>query len=221
MQFTGNLPTYEIDCNGGLTHRFKNLSDLLNYENAPGKEIATIDFYATSDSNQKTVSIKLFPSTHYSIRIRIEGPEKSVIDFKSKLEDRLAGMRPWYARIAKIHWGYRYLSAWAFVCSVISIIGFQIFSIGIFRVFLKSEIFRSYGALIALTPLMISASLILLFDSYLAKLHSKYFPISVLAIGQGLERHRHADKIRYTVIIGFLVSVVSGMLPLFIAALIR
>ncbi|WP_273232712.1 hypothetical protein, partial [Pseudomonas kuykendallii] len=49
-------------------------------------------------------------------------------------------------------------------------------------------------------------------------MRKKFFPISTFSLGQGSERNKHSEQMRWVVIVGFVISIVSSTLTTLIIA---
>jgi hypothetical protein len=75
-----------------------------------------------------------------------------------------------------------------------------------------SSIHLSILFLALILGLALPAAILWGIQDLLSRLLRKAFPMGVFLIGQGLKRHQDTDLLRTVVILGFLVSVVAGVL---------
>lgn len=205
-----NKPAISVRCADDIDRDFPDIKQLLDYENSRNRRILSLSFSSRTDDYKKRCLLSFVSSSWSTISVTIEGIESSVVRLKEEFAEIVDGTKAWYWRLSKIDFFY--------VILVLCIIGFNIlyaykdtldknnsetefdllktlFAIGI--------VAGGIGALVGLTWL-------------LNRIRKRLFPIAVFAIGQEASRYNTDDKIRWTIIIGFIVSLSASIVVAFI-----
>jgi hypothetical protein len=211
-------------CADDLSREFKTLKDLITYENPKLKEILSIYLRACSDDYSKSITIVFRNSARFSSGISIDanGREDVVSRLKEEILDIIAGMRPKYDAMYRLNF---LTPAWI-VFGILFFVGLLL-SFSMLAVvwgwvpvpetkrnitsFLRSIRYALY------VPQMISLA-IAIFSNKILK---SFFPKAVFTVGQGKSRFEHQEKVRWTVIMGFWVSLAAGLVVPIITVIIN
>jgi len=194
-------PEITILCTDDIERRYDTWKNFILFDNSKSKEIKEIAINAESKDHSKQASINFSSSISSQVYMRIKASEQVVVRLNSDIEDILDNVKPWYSKFVKIDFFYIIMFAFAF--------GTMYFYITHPNVETNN---KSDGneALAVLVLLSIMATVVVV-SILLNKLRSRYFPTSVFAIAKGLDRYKFDEKIRWTVIVGFVISVVASL----------
>ncbi len=199
--FIGDVSA-KVSCIDGLERKFKNLDDLLSYENTVRAAAKTIELYGYGTNSDRSVTMTIGSKYGVPVEVSIHGDEQDVIIIKNKIIDSVSGMRAWYSPIATVDF---------------SIIGGLILGMLILVLWLMTpsttdkQTERSLIEVILRVGLaLLSGTPIFIFLVGITKLHARYFPIISILIGQGKQRYRIDEQVRWTVVIGFIVSLTAS-----------
>jgi hypothetical protein len=204
LQSVNGEVTAEILCGDNIKRSFTELKDLANYETSRSRQILELYFSARSSDYKKSASLR-FGSSSFSVSFRAEGPELDILRFKDNIADVTDGLRPWYSIVTRINF-YFALVALLLFCSIILRAMVQEGKQG------ATFIQALTAALIAILVFACSVGL----AWGLTKLRERFFPIVTFAIGQGKHRNEFDEKIRWCVIVGFIVSLFATLVAAFL-----
>lgn len=200
-------------CRDNIEREPENLGELIAYENALAREIIELRIIGRSDDWERSVRLKLSNSLLESFSLDIEGPEDSVSQLADTLQEKLVGMRPWYASAAKT-------SMLAFGVSITVFLALA--SIIIANILPKTpadssaapETWQRNAFIWGIAFALLFGPPIL--GVVLDRVKARVFPVATFAIGQGLKRHNTGELVRSVVILGFVVSLVAGVVSYWI-----
>lgn len=197
-------------CADNARRGFESLSQLLAFDNARAKQIRSLQFSARSEDGKRHANVAFrgrFASN--PIAVTLSAPEDGEILQKSEeLKDTIDGTRTWYSLISRVDMGAGFIACLVVLWFVLDIavgdppdprVG-----VGLGRaVFLTVQLMGFFGV-------------IGLFGWVLWRLHARYFPRAFFALGQGAERYKDDEKMRWVVIIGFAISVFGSFVVAFL-----
>ena len=197
-------------CADNARREFGSLSQLLAFDNARAKEIRSLQFSATSKDLERRGDITFgagYPSAPISGTLSAQ-EDGEILQGYEDLKDTIDGTRAWYSFISRVNIGLVFL-----VClGVLWIVG---------KIALGDAPGPRPG--VELGQAVVQAALVLgffgalgLFGWALWRLHARYFQQAFFALGQGAERYRIDDKVRWVVIVGFLISVFGSLVVAFV-----
>lgn len=194
-------------CEDGLVRRFETPEELHKYENPLNRAIYAISFLASSPTRDAWAEVSFNWSYGGRIRVQIDGSEAVVLDVRDRIHDILAGTRPWYWRIS------RFDASPIFLLIAFALIWFiGVTSSGKS----KAEAISLKEALlgtIALLTLIVFYSLV---PWCLNKIRRRYFPHAVFAFGQAKARYETDEKVRWGVIVAFVLSLIASIVAAFL-----
>lgn len=198
-------------CRDGLVRQFLTLEALVGYENPGRASILSLEISARSADSETTAQVSLGTRYSASVKASLRGEEGCISSLRTSLTDVLDGMRPWYSPIAKVDLLFVWVPIFvvsSLVLQVMSLSGSTSLKVAIpFRtaVFIATVV---VGAIATVGFVIWGTS----------RIRSRFFPISTFAIGQGFGRHQLDEKIRWVVIVGFLVNVAASIFLPMLAA---
>ncbi len=188
-----------------ITRKFDSLSDFSDYKNSPSKQIENLIIVSELKDCEKAAYIE-FSNGQWSntITVNIDSDsESSIIELRSEINDVLAGSKPWYARLAKIDFFY------------------VVFFITTFSIFYLNSSQTQNNEGLAIGQAITNTAIISLALAVLAvivwalnKLRQRYFPVAFFAIGQGLDRFKIDEKVRWVIVVGFIVSLSASLVSI-------
>lgn len=189
-------------CVDKIVREFKSIDDLVSFENSPNKEIESLGFNVFSKNHERKAFIHFSKSPADNILIQLSGEEKEVVDLFEFLRERFYAMETWYAFIARVKYSGLFISSvLIWVLTVPLVTAFS-------KLYIKSNGLSTLSWVIIITAIL-STNLII---SYLwGKIRNLYFPMGAFAIGQGMKRHKDKEVIRTVVILGSLISLITGI----------
>jgi hypothetical protein len=207
INLIGNL-SIEAQCSDGINRQFSSVDELIQYENPASKQITQLTIAARSDEYEKSADIRFNFVGMQMILIDISASEEEVSRLRSDVADVIAGTKPWFSAIARLDFPgafvviYGALLALLMVAAAVGLLGDGGESSEIDnRTHVIAQLFY-FG-----TPLVLMG-----LGSCFNRLREKIFPYGTYLIGQGVERHRTLEKVRWTIVIGFFVSFLAGAL---------
>jgi hypothetical protein len=177
----------------------------MEFDNSPSRSI--IRFTASARAADSSFNLKLGNEPFTNLQLHLDGSEPLIGDLNRDLEARLAAMRPWYAILTRgdiVLIGL--LSLLAVVLISAALIGFGL-------------LLESQAPAPPSDPRRELRSLALawgiagawgLFAWVLSVVRARLFPIGAFVLGAGRSRYDVLEKIRWTVVVGFVVSVVAS-----------
>jgi len=206
---TQTLGTVELEyeCSDLISRDFTDIESALEYDNPPSKHIRGVKISAFRDFNSR-FWLKL-DSTPSNVFISIEGDEQTVTTLSDAVDDRLASMKPWYSFLARADF-----VSFGFTIFVTAYLAFLVAAaIGVFGpssdMPMRSTLRGSAtGYLLGFG----AVTLILGISAALNRLRSSIFPLAAFAIGHGAEQYRRLELVRWTVVIGGVLSLAIGLL---------
>lgn len=192
--------SFEITSKDSLKREFSTLDGLLQFENAPSKDIQTLRISGYSKDLQTRIWLKFDKGLTRNVYVVIEGDEESATDISEIVEDRLAAMRPWYSVLAKSNFIPVVVFNWMVLFLVLTLIRK-----------ISHQVQPNFS--LSLTVLIIISTIVGIVSALIFNFSKQaVFPMGVFALGQGAKRHKDKDIIRTGVIIAFLVSLVSSVI---------
>lgn len=197
----------KVSCADEVDREFPSVDELLKFENPPKKSIKALRIFTAPNGDMTSLTLRFDTDSMRNIYYSIEGEESAVLDFMEQLEERLSGMRPWYALVADT--GYRGVlfpflvglaTSWLIVAGVVR----SAISIG-----LLPEIWNlSVQAVIGTVALFLLG---MFAQQSILKIRRAFFPNGMFAIGQGAKRYKDADIVRQAIIVGFGIEILGGV----------
>lgn len=198
----------------GITRHLATLVAVLELENPKGeRQVISVEIEAESDSPRARATVEFEDASYATVRIGYHGPASTVEKLNVEVQDRIAGMKPWYGWLTKIH----FVLAMPILLLVSAVSGIAVLLLkeGIPSDNRPLELGRAaLSYLLGVGLLFLS----ILVGRLLDILRDRLFPLVSFAIGQGARRYKTAELIRWWVIVGPILTLVIGVL---IAILLR
>jgi hypothetical protein len=173
-----------LRCSDAVSRHFESIDALLAYENPKRAAIEILEISAHFREHGRAMIVLGSRGWRNEIEVSLQGEERDVMSLRSDLTDIIHGMRAWYSPIAVI----RESSIW-----------FAAFGVLVaFALFHQNE--KMTPALLA-TGLACAAAI----WAY-SRIQRRCFPYATFRIGQGEERHRLGENIRWGVIVALVVG---------------
>ena len=194
----------EISCADGIHREFSNWKQFTLFDNPRQKKIISLSMNARADNWSKSVHLRFSKSSWENIELRIKGTEQVVSRLNDDINDIVDGIRPWYSKLARIDFGYviAFLYGSIFMC--------------IGRKFLNETKETDKGPsseklFLWFVFFVCGFAIVFCLSWLLNKLKTRVFPIATFALGQGEQRYHLDEKIRWTIVIGFIVSLIASL----------
>lgn len=206
-------PEIEVDCTDDVSRKFDNADKLLQYENVPTKQIKRLTLRAysayseNSEDSKKSARVEFAASGLSGISLDLDASDVVVSRLRLDLGDVIAGSKAWYSAIGKIDFVIGFLSilfaAWVVSAAAVGL-GWIQSSDGDSGDNLRVQ---AIGSLITWCFPLLIVGVGIGFN----RLRRLIFPFGSFLIGQGIQRHGILEKVRWAVIVGFIVSLSAGI----------
>ena len=198
--------SWEIECADGVSRSGSNIEELLAFDNPPDREIQRLIVRARSDDGRAIASVELGGKVA-SVSASIDGPSELVQQFRTALEPQLFGLRAWYTRVARLD----FISVVLFFFFVMWLTVTIGMALGILATNDEPGLpLRGQAVAYTMIAGAIGAGWLL------NRLRERIFPVATFEMGQGKRRHELLEKVRWGVVVAFIVSLVSGLLLVFL-----
>lgn len=196
-------PTATITCADKTERSFTSADDLLDFENSPVRRIGRLRVSARTEDWSKRADVTFGGYLPISGSVSADGD--LAIGIRDKLDDIVAGTKPWFNRLSKIDFFWVALvPIWLGIMVLGVITPENDEAVPIDRAFVAVAVVAGGIALLAATIWGLN------------QLRKWAFPVATFAIGQGQARHEHLEKIRWTAMVGLLVSVAGSVIVSFL-----
>lgn len=201
--YSYNLIVYAtVSCSDGMIRKFDSCENLMMFENSKRSEILSIEFSAKGNEPYMYSEISFGERYHLPISGYIHGEESKVSELRTKILDVIESTKAWYSWLSKFDLFYFWMPLF-----IISGIIFNLTNV----TKSSSEALPLKAAILGLVILVSIVGIISLLIWGTSFLKKRFFPISAFSIGQGESRVHHLEQIRWVVIVGFIVGVVSSI----------
>lgn len=202
LENEGMVVDASISCSDQLVRKFTDCEALIKYDNSKRMSITAIEISSLSREPYATAEISIGRSYYTPISVSIRGEESSVASMRMALTDIIDGIKPWYSRFAII-------DLWYILTSI--------FIAGLFILQMMVPSNTPKPGL-TLDKAFFTLAIIIAIAGSLGGIYwginkgQKYcFPRATFVIGQGEKEYLFLEQIRWVVVIGFVVSVVSSI----------
>jgi len=189
-------------CSDHIERQFTSLDDLLGFENSRTRAIRSLYIRAASRESDSAAGVTIEADSWSTLSLRVEGEESLVQRIRDGISEVFDGMRAWYSAIARLDFFY-------------VVFGF----VGIAYMVLRSmvggdtpspamKLSQAVWLTLGLLGFIAALSFLVWF---LNRIRQRFFPIATIALGQGIERYDFDDKVRWVVLVGFVVSVFASI----------
>jgi hypothetical protein len=201
-----HYPTTEASakCKDGINRKFCSKKELSTYNNAKRAEIESVELscYKKEDDFFEHATVFLGNRFSKTVSLSLHGEEKEIAAINTELRDIFDGIKPWYSRIATLD------LSWV-------IIGLLAVAFTFMQLTTKPNPSQTIASpTVALAAIGIITAVILLcvaFGWLLTIGKKKLFPINTFTIGLGAKRHELREQVRWVIVIGAIISVISSI----------
>lgn len=187
----------DVEFTDNIERKANTLEQLLSFENSKNRSVKRIEFNSKDESHDNRITISFEDYTQKPIRVRASGDDDLITRFGDSLQETIDGLKPWYYLICKINF--------FFIIGVVIFIGMMLLNIMVPDKPRDNPVELS-KAIEILSIIFGSIGVLWLSVWGLNKIKSYCFPIATFSIGQGKERHRIRENIRWGVVVAFIVS---------------
>src|SRR5437763_8782902 len=96
-------PRVELQCSDLITRAFETADAATDYDNAPSKRIESVRIIAFSPDTSERAFLTISAGEGSSFFLSLDASEEHVRKLKEAIDDRVAGMKPWYAWLTRIN----------------------------------------------------------------------------------------------------------------------
>lgn len=192
----------EFQCSDKVTRTYDMIQNALEYENPSEKQIISLRLSSRSEDCKKSASLEF----HWTgISIRLTASEHDLSNLRSDLLDIIGGTRTWYSSFARLD----FVPAGSILITIVSCTYIAGMMFGWIEPVIQE--YAIWNLIFLLTPfLWVCLGIIL------NKFWRQIFPVGDFLVGQGQQRYEDMEKVRWGIVIAFLVSLLAGFVPLLI-----
>jgi len=196
--------TIIVKCKDDIEREFDDLKTFQIFENSKNKAIKHLIIRSICIDSSKFANIEFSDSLWRTVNIHIEASENVVRRLNDDINDIIDGIKPWYSKVAKID----------FIPVLLGILAILLMSYGKTLPETSKSILTFQEAFFSFSIVIIFFLLIIFIIYLINILKKRYFPVAYFAIGQGLNRFDLDEKVRWGVIVAFIVSVSASIVLL-------
>ncbi|MBP5124004.1 hypothetical protein [Pseudomonas protegens] len=189
-----------LDCADGIARKTKLMSDVLDYDNALRVEIKSLKLSGYSADLKAFSTITLGGAYSTSVSFSLVGHVDEVADMRIKLMDVVDGIKPWYDLLSRF-------DIFTTMAAVFMICGFYFSLLGSGKPKTNVEPSQAFYLTFVIIAVLVAIGLFVWGFSCLRR---RFFPVAVFEIGQGLKRNEFAEKVRWGVVVAFVVGVAAA-----------
>lgn len=185
-----------LECSDGVFRKTKSKTELTAYNNPPKARIKALRFVGFKSPGSTYARVVVGGTNSVNVSFSVNGSVTQVSEMREALVHTFDSIKPWYDVATKVDF--------------LPLVALALIFFGFYTMFMSHEKgaaqITSTEALIMaiLTSLMIVLSFALIWA--LNKLKRLVFPKAVLLIGNGLQRDDVAEKVRWGVVVTFIVG---------------
>ncbi|HST04535.1 MAG TPA: hypothetical protein VLQ48_07350 [Chloroflexia bacterium] len=194
--------TYSIKCSDDYEREYQNLTDLLAFENTPGRQIIQLRIRLRPGTPRTSGLLRITSFTSGNVQLDFSGEADAIAVPIQRLEEYLFGLQPWYSAFATTK------GSWI-ACASSILLAFANITMLLIVQSPEKQIPAPWNAISQAVDLIIWSVLIWIIAYWV--LRAKVFPMSTFCIGQGTKRYRTGDQVRWGVGIGFLVNLAAAI----------
>ncbi|WP_131828063.1 hypothetical protein [Salinivibrio kushneri] len=178
------------------------IEGLIGFENSRKRSILSIELKSHSDDRNNIANIEFDSSEYRTITVKASGNDEFVTRISDEFSEFICGLKPWYSSISRLD------VFWLVYAPVV----LALMVTDMMHVSNSEDValtFKQSATAIGILALIVAA--LYFFHKLLNKWKNYLFPIASFAIGQGTKRYETQDKFRFTVVIGFFVSIAASL----------
>lgn len=198
----------ELRCIDDVTRKYEEVKKVLEFENPREKDITSVRLTARSADFEKSATVEFRSEEWAGISIDLQASDPVVTRLRSDVLDILGGTRVWYSSFARLE----FLAVGGLLLVLVYIAFLALFALGWIPTEKSNNVVRdtAIGYLIALGVVLLWGVGAVLLN----RVRKRVFPMGAFLIGQGQQRHEVTEKVRWGVVVAFIVSLVAGVIPL-------
>lgn len=190
-----------IQCSDSIERTATSVEEILALENSKRKKIIRIELSARSTSGDKKSRIVFGDNRYRPIEISATGDDGVLTNVGDDIYEIVDGLKPWYSLISKID----FFHIIGFMCWI----AFMLLRGMAPDTPSNTELSLSKNILV--TSIVLSGFVGIALSIWgLNRIRGIYFPIASFTIGQGIERYRVQENVRWSVIVAFVVSLAAS-----------
>ena len=189
-----------------LTRAFVNIDELKQFRNGTKSQIKELEFIARDPTHEQRCTVSMSADGDNNVTFSIDAREDVAVRLNGFFEDFFEAVRPWYSSIAKAKLD-------SLLVGVMLTVGAIIFLILLVSGRL-SKIDWAEATSDGKAEAFMYGILIMLATTLLNSIKSRYFPMGVFSIGDGVRRQERLEKIQSGVIVSFVVSIAASCVML-------
>lgn len=185
-----------LECSDGVFRKTKSITELTAYSNPPRARIKSLKFLGHKSSTSTYARVVVGGTNSVNVSFSVNGSITQVSEMREALVHTFDSIKPWYDMATKVDF--------------LPLVALALIFFGIYTMFISHEkssvqISSSEALIMAVaTSGMIVLSFALIWA--LNKLKRLVFPKSVFLIGNGALRDDVAEKVRWGVVVTFIVG---------------
>lgn len=202
LETYGDSVTAIVCFSDKVERKVESIEDLVSFENSKKRTILSIELKSRSNDPDGSISIEFDNSEYRTITVNAAGDDELITRVSDELSEFTCGLKPWYSFISRldVFWlVYAPFFLVVMIANMMHVSGSQ----NVVLTFKQGAAAIGILVLIGFT-LHFSHKLLNSWKSYL-------FPIASFALGQGVKRYDTQDKFRFTVVVGFFVSIAASL----------
>ena len=199
--YGGNV-TATVQFSDNVARNVHNIEGLIDFENSNKRAILNIKLESLSDERDSRTIIEFDNSSYRTIAVISSGNDDLVTRVSDELPEFISGLKPWYSSISRLD------IFWLIFVPFVLAFTFA----DMMHTSSSQNVALTFSQSATVVGMVALAGLALyLFHKLLSSWKNYLFPIASFAIGQGAKRYDTQDKFRFTVVIGFFVSIVASL----------
>lgn len=198
-------PSISARCADDMVREFADVRKLLDYENPRDRRILSLTFRSRTDDRKKQARISFADHSWGTITVAIDGAENTVTRLKDELGEIVDGTKAWHWRISR--------TDFIFVMLLVMVFGYLILQY-YKDTFEEKDNNPAPHLIETLGAIAIATVIVASFPAstwVLNWIQRRFFPVAIFAIGQESKRFHIDDRIRWSILGGFLVSFAASI----------
>ncbi len=197
-------------CSDGMHRKFETCDQLSGYENSRRSSIESLEISARSLEPYTIAKISFGERFSAPISFSMSGEEDCVSETRSKIADVIEDTKAWYSWLSTFELFYFWMPL---ILLTLMILNLTTPSSGGAHQALPLK-----AAFVSLAILLTATGVLVLSIWTISWLKRRYFPVSTFSIGQGQSRHHHLEQVRWVVIVGLAIGVISSVVTTLVTA---
>lgn len=200
----------ELKSANDVSHTFDEIAKVLEWENPKGNAIINLRISARSKEFDKSATVEFRSEFLPGIKIDVSASDLVISRLRSDILDVLAGTRPWFSKLTR----FDFVVAGFLIIPIAALISLVLAGFGWFPTREQTPEEKTQSQALAVLVGLGTVTVVLGGGIALNRFWSVIFPGATFLIGQGMQRHEHMEKVRWGVVIAFVVSLAAGLVLL-------